>query len=56
MNCARCYKRLLPTERVVADPCCSAPDCQGLTDQSHYDCLPLPLQQIEDDLEEMLRP
>lgn len=35
-------------ERIVADPCCSAPDCMGLADRSHFACLPPFLQAVED--------
>jgi hypothetical protein len=56
MNCGRCGLPLLAGQRVVPDPCCSAPDCEHPGDQSHYDCLPRVLQQIEDDLAEMQYP
>lgn len=46
-TCARCGKELKPGERVVADPCCGAPDCENLTDRSHFGCLPPALQRIE---------
>jgi hypothetical protein len=50
-KCARCLKEILPDERSVSDPCCGADDCEGLSDVSHYDCLPYGLQRIEDEFE-----
>lgn len=47
--CSRCYKPIRNDERVVSDPHCGAPDCDGLNDESHYDCLPVALQRIEDE-------
>lgn len=46
-RCSRCRKLRLPGERMVADPCCGAPDCEGLMNRSHYTCLPAALQRIE---------
>lgn len=48
-NCSRCGHPVQPGERAVADPCCSAPDCETLSDYSHYTCLPAALQRIEDE-------
>lgn len=45
--CARCGKPFRPGDRIVADPCCGAPDCDTLTDRSHFACLPAALQVIE---------
>ena len=49
--CSRCRKEIKPGERSVPDPCCAAPDCENLTDVSHYDCLPVTLQDLEDEYE-----
>lgn len=51
--CSRCRKEIKPGERSVPDPCCAAPDCENLTDVSHYDCLPVTLQELEDDWDYM---
>lgn len=51
MKCARCFQPITENERWVDDPCCGAPDCEGLADVSHYDCLPYGLQVIEDEYE-----
>lgn len=49
MKCARCKKAITKGQRSVADPCCSAPDCENTGDWSHYDCLPRNMQIEEDD-------
>ena len=49
MKCSRCLKAILKGERWADDPCCGAPDCEGLTDRSHYACLPRRLQEMEDE-------
>lgn len=46
-TCSRCRREFQPGDRVVADPCCGAPDCDGLTDRSHFRCLPPALQRME---------
>lgn len=46
-TCARCQLPLLPGQRIVSDPCCGAPDCDYITDESHFACLPKRLQEIE---------
>lgn len=51
-KCARCGKDILPNERVVDDPCCGAPDCVGLSDMSHYACLPYGLRVFEDEFDD----
>lgn len=51
MKCARCSKEIKDNERWVSDPCCGAPDCESLSDVSHYACLPYGLQVIEDEYE-----
>ncbi|APC46288.2 hypothetical protein HWB05_gp026 [Streptomyces phage BRock] len=35
-------------QRIVADPCCGADDCDAPNAVSHYKCLPYGLQAIED--------
>lgn len=51
-TCARCGKEIKPGQRAIADPCCSAPDCENLADESHFDCLPLALRRIEEQADE----
>jgi len=51
MKCARCFQPILAGEDAVSDPCCDAPDCENSLDWSHYACLPLSLQIIEDDFQ-----
>lgn len=46
-TCARCNKPFEPGDRIVADPCCGAPDCENLTDRAHFECLPSALQRAE---------
>lgn len=48
-RCARCRGEFYPVDRKVADPCCSAPDCENVNDYSHYGCLPRKLQELEDE-------
>jgi uncharacterized protein (DUF983 family) len=48
-NCSRCGKGLLPGHRLVADPCCGAPDCDRRDAVSHFECLPAALQLLEID-------
>ena len=47
--CARCRGIFQPGDRIVSDPCWGAPDCVGLADRSHFDCLPAALQRVEED-------
>lgn len=44
MQCCRCGG----LGATVPDPCCGAPDCEHVTDYSHYECLP-PARQREED-------
>lgn len=46
-RCARCGQEFQPDDVVVADPCCGAPDCERLSDRSHFRCLPRGLQLLE---------
>lgn len=47
-GCSRCRKPFLPGQKVVADPCCGAPDCEDAFAYSHLDCLPPALRALED--------
>jgi len=42
-DCSRCGE----PGATIPDPCCGAPDCDGLTNVSHLECMPLALQRIE---------
>jgi hypothetical protein len=51
MTCSRCGHPITKGQRYASDPCCGAPDCEHLTAVSHYQCMPVALQIIEDDYE-----
>jgi hypothetical protein len=38
-RCSRCRQPFETGERRYADPCCGAPDCDGLMNESHFRCL-----------------
>jgi hypothetical protein len=46
-KCSRCGVEFKSEDNIVDDPCCGAPDCDQLTDRSHFECLPRGLQEIE---------
>jgi predicted nucleic acid-binding Zn-ribbon protein len=48
-HCVRCGHPFKPGDRIIVDPCCGAPDCDRLADESHYECLPVALQRLEDE-------
>lgn len=48
-GCSRCGQPFQAEQRIVDDPCCGAPDCDGLAWQSHYTFLPAALREIEDE-------
>lgn len=47
-KCSRCGHLMTSGQRIVADPCCGADDCDAPNAVSHYKCLPYGLQAIED--------
>lgn len=48
-HCSRCGQPA--SGRMEPDPCCNAPDCEHLTAESHYSCLPRAFQIEADEWE-----